>query len=274
MTTKSKVKKESEWYLDSAATSHMSCNRLWFSEFQDMPSEVLLADDSITRATGIGTIILTMHLPTKKLNITLRRVLFVQTLKKNFLSVPKVTQSGCIIINTDTMLEIRLSSTEELLALAIFTRGLYVMQCSPVIPFIGIPAQPTAQALATSETPSSVMDLLHQRLGHIGIVRAIAQSSQLLSREELSQQLRFCTGCAQGKQHRLKIGRSSVPVQLITSDICGPFPTSLSGALYFSTFNDSHSRRTVVAFLKRKEQVLAKFRTFKSTVMKEIGLPI
>ena len=105
----------------------------------------------------------------------------------------------------------------------------------------------------------------------------MAISNHLLNKQDLSQELQFCAGCSQGKQLCLKVGRSEVPrplkrLQLVTSDVCGPFPPSLSGARYFCTFNDSHSRRTIVAILKHKGKVFDKFKVFEATATKEIFL--
>ena len=86
-----------EWYTDSAASCHMSCHQSWFSEFQDSDSSVILGDDSVVQATGIGTIIMEMHLPDGTLRCTLTDVLYVLTLKKNLFSISKATQSGTMV---------------------------------------------------------------------------------------------------------------------------------------------------------------------------------
>jgi len=105
----------------------------------------------------------------------------------------------------------------------------------------------------------SVIDIWHQRLGHIGInrLRSIAISTGSINVQESKKDLKFCEGCAHGKQQRLNIGKGPIPrapgkLHLITSDLCGPFPESLAKHKYFITFTDSFSRRTVVAFLQQK----------------------
>ena len=255
----------------------MTCQRSWYSDFKELSSSVILGDDSIVQATGIGTITLSMKVPEGKVRCILTDVLYVPSLKKNLFSIPKAAQSGAVVTYYSQQCIIEHSESGQILGIAHYSKGLYTLQCDPVI-ISSVPA--AAQAYAATKTPTS-LDLLHQRLGHIGIERlkAIATSSLLLSKQDINQQLQFCDGCAQGKQHRLKIGKGVVPraskrLQLVTSDICGPFPPSLSGAAYFATFNDSHSRRTVVALLQKKSQVLDKFKTFESTATMEVGLPI
>ena len=76
---------DKEWYTDSAASCHMSCHQSWFSEFQDSDSSVILGDDSVVQATGIGTIIMEMHLPDGTLRCTLTG-LCANTQKESLLS--------------------------------------------------------------------------------------------------------------------------------------------------------------------------------------------
>lgn len=49
--------------------------------------------------------------------------------------------------------------------------------------------------------------------------------------------------------------------------MCGPMSTkSLSGAEYFVTFIDDHSRKTWTYFLKTKDEVFNRFKEFKALV--------
>ena len=74
-----------------------------------------------------------------------------------------------------------------------------------------------------------------------------------------------CTGCQLGKQTRTKLPKeatfhATIILQLVHSDVCGPFrTTSLGGARYFVTFIDDFSRKTWIYFLTHKSQVLSKF---------------
>jgi transposase InsO family protein len=49
---------------------------------------------------------------------------------------------------------------------------------------------------------------------------------------------------------------------------------SLGGALYFVTFIDDFSRRTIVNFLNFKNKKFEKFKEFKALVEKQIGKPL
>lgn len=69
--------------------------------------------------------------------------------------------------------------------------------------------------------------------------------------------------------------RSNEILEKIHSDVCGPFNTkSLGGAQYFLTFIDDKSRRVFVYFLKRKYEVLEKFKMFKEMVERQTSKKI
>ena len=56
-------------------------------------------------------------------------------------------------------------------------------------------------------------------------------------------------------------------MELIHSDVCGPIPsTYLSGYEYYVTFIDDYSRKTLIYFLKTKDEVFGKFKEFKSLI--------
>ena len=59
---------------------------------------------------------------------------------------------------------------------------------------------------------------------------------------------------------------------MVHSDVCGPLRVkSFSGALYFVTFIDDHSRKLWVRALKSKDQVLDAFKEFQAAVERETG---
>lgn len=85
-------------------------------------------------------------------------------------------------------------------------------------------------------------------------------------------QLRFskhtCDGCQLGKHARTKLPKetthhTSKILELVHSDVCGPFRTnSLGGARYFVSFIDDFSRKIWLYFISNKSQVLTKFQHF------------
>ena len=62
---------------------------------------------------------------------------------------------------------------------------------------------------------------------------------------------------------------------MIHSDICGLMATKArSGAEYFVTFIDDHSRKTWIYFLKSKDEVFCRFKEFKALVENLTGKKI
>ena len=66
----------------------------------------------------------------------------------------------------------------------------------------------------------------------------------------------ICIGCIKGKQiniRRLGANRSSNVLELIHTDICGPFPTpSWNGQQYFVSFIDDYSRYAYLFLIYKK----------------------
>ena len=129
---------------------------------------------------------------------------------------------------------------------------------------------------ANASAAGDTLDRLHQRYGHIGIERLqlFAKIHNVSIPDE--HKLRFCKGCALGKQRRAPASNAIIPpatepLQFISSDIFGPFPRSMGGAHYYCTFVDSHSRRTAVAFLKQKSDFFNQFRRFKEVTEAQLG---
>ena len=87
-----------------------------------------------------------------------------------------------------------------------------------------------------------------------------------------------CVDCLNGKQTRNSIpkqcsSRSTQPVELVHSDICGPIsPISNSGKRYFLSFIDDYSRKAWAYLLAEKSDTLNCFKIFKSMVEKEAGM--
>ena len=102
--------------------------------------------------------------------------------------------------------------------------------------------------------------LWHKHLGHISKERL-----QRLVKNVILPNLEFtdfvlCVDCIKGKQtkHNKKGStRSNQLLEIIHTDICGPFDVPyFNGEKYFITFIDDFSRYGYVYFLKEKSQVI------------------
>uniref|UniRef100_A0A6N2K750 Integrase catalytic domain-containing protein n=1 Tax=Salix viminalis TaxID=40686 RepID=A0A6N2K750_SALVM len=89
-----------------------------------------------------------------------------------------------------------------------------------------------------------------------------------------------CEGCVTGKHHREKFDkgeawRSSYPLQLVHTDLCGPMQhESNGGNRYFITFIDDYSRVCWVYFLRNKSNALTVFKKYKALVELQSGFKV
>ena len=87
-----------------------------------------------------------------------------------------------------------------------------------------------------------------------------------------------CIECIKGKRTNIrKLGskRAKDVLELVHTDICGPFPTtSWNGQQYFITFIDDYSRYGYLYLLHEKSQSLDIFKTFKVEVELQLGKKI
>ena len=86
-----------------------------------------------------------------------------------------------------------------------------------------------------------------------------------------------CQGCILGKhpEHKFEKAsheRTSAPLELIHSDVAGPFPhMPMSQDKYALTFIDDFSRYCWVHFMKHKSEVFGLFKVFKALVENQCG---
>ena len=120
--------------------------------------------------------------------------------------------------------------------------------------------------------------LWHKRLGHISrqrIERLV--SGGILNSLDFSD-FGTCIECIKGKQTNIKrIGanRSSNVLEVIHTDICGPFPTaSWNGQQYFITFIDDFSRYGYLYLIHEKSQSLDVFKAYKAEVENQLNRKI
>lgn len=87
-----------------------------------------------------------------------------------------------------------------------------------------------------------------------------------------------CEPCTLGKAHRQPFRTRDhsesrkVFLELVYSDLCGPFQTpSIGGSKYVITITDSHTRWTSTFFLKAKSQAFQAFKQFYASMERESG---
>jgi len=117
--------------------------------------------------------------------------------------------------------------------------------------------------------------LWHKRLGHISKNRVERLVSNGILESIDFTNFDVCVECIKGKQtkaKRLSAYRASDVLELIHTDICGPFPTpSWNGQQYFISFIDDYSRYAYLFLIHEKSQSLDVFKSFKVEVGNQLN---
>ena len=120
--------------------------------------------------------------------------------------------------------------------------------------------------------------LWHCRLGHIsrGRIERLVKND-ILPSLELSDlaQYRECIKGKYVKKVKKDVKRSAGILQIIHTDICGPFPVKhVDGYDSFLTFTDDYSRYGYIYPIKERTEALDKFKIFKAEVENQHNLNI
>lgn len=238
----------SHWHLDSGATHHITGNQSMFTALQHRKCNgVKSAGGHGHDVLGVGSV--NLQLPNGHIQ-TVPQVLYSPTIRKNLLSVGLIADEnhsleflseGCFIRNRFTREFIAYAPRED-------RQGLYKLEGDTIT---------NAEVNTVTIDKSSASELWHRRLSHFNNdgLRRMMTSGAVKGLPVLTVPDTPCVSCYRGKQARTKIpkrstNRATVPLELIHSDICGPFRTpSLGGARYFITFVDDYSRFLWVYFL-------------------------
>ena len=255
-------KEDNLWYFDTGATHHLTNNKDWLSNYNSLqtPITVRFGNNGVKQALGKGEISFKLQAD----NIfSIGNVYYVPGITKNLLSVGQAIENGASIEFKRDYAQIKymLPNGQEIKHnCQRLEKGLYPIQCTPI-----------KQHIETNYVEKIDHNILwHHRLGHTNIqtIKTLQSNNMVigLPKEHFSA-IELCEGCIFGKmsQHPFPIrqSKSEYLLQLVHSDICGPFPTtSITGSKYFISFIDDYSSFTVLTFLKSKNQALQAFKNY------------
>uniref|UniRef100_A0A6N2K712 Integrase catalytic domain-containing protein n=1 Tax=Salix viminalis TaxID=40686 RepID=A0A6N2K712_SALVM len=224
------------WWLDSGASTHVSHIKQGFSTIQPLKgteSYLFMGNRMKARIVGIGTYRLIFD---TGCYIDLENCLFVPECARNLVSVSRFNLDKC------------------------FSESLFNVE---------------NQGIKRSASNEKSALLWHKRLGHISKERM----TRLIKKELLPpldfSDLDVCIECIKGKQtkHITKkpATRSSQLLELIHTDICGPFDApSWSGEKYFITFIDDYSRYGYTYLLHDKAESVNVLKLFIDEVERQL----
>lgn len=112
------------------------------------------------------------------------------------------------------------------------------------------------------------LETWHSRLGHLGRQNIIKLAKGMVNGIDLTKPLphRACEPCSignlQAEPHRDRIEPGLEPLDLVHSDVTGPFIEGLYGATYFVTFLCDATKTSEVVLLTKKSGVLPAFKGY------------
>ena len=186
------------WIIDSGATCHICCNHAIFDELEDLntPQIVTLGDGKSIETSKRGTVQLKLkQLDGLYQDGTLHVILYVPELSYNLLSISKATSHGKTIRFDKSICEI-LDEDNEVVGLATKLESLYYLSCE-----IG-----DLQKIVNAVKHQSRIKVWHHSYGHLKVssLRKLANDQLVkgLSSSDVSDEMKLCESCAQGKLHR------------------------------------------------------------------------
>jgi hypothetical protein len=256
------------WIVDSGASHHMGASEEFYSSLDACKGPpIMMADNSYVEVTGKGRIELT--------NGSFKNVLHIPKLSFNLLSVYQMMNSGTgkKVVFTPNVMEI------------------YDMQTNSKVATGEVNHQSRLYTFSEFIEPDSTLPLTHadesSRIWHKRFVHLNFRYMQHLRKHRLVDGLPdilfskgVCEGCVLRKHPQKKFvkgksQRASAPLDLIHSDLMGPFPHPLiRKARFILIFVDDFSHFTWIYFLRQKFEVFQHLKDFKALVETQSGKKI
>ncbi|KAK7576778.1 hypothetical protein V9T40_013064 [Parthenolecanium corni] len=245
---------EIRFVTDSGCTRFMVNDQSYFSSLSklDKPNPIYLADDRVVHATHAGTVNLISNLGN---DVVFSNVLFVPELRRNLISVRRVTLQDYEVVFKRNSVEIR-SENGDILASGTVTNDLYFMTFH-------------VKPVEANITESVSYSLIHRRFGHLNKKSLLKLKSENVI--NFSGEIpNLCDSCVRGKQSQMPYESSnsscSRPLELIVSDVCFVEQKCYLGYKYFVTFLDVFTHFSMVYLLKSKDEVFEKFCEYEALV--------
>lgn len=256
-----------EFLVDSGSSDHLINDDIYLTEVEELQNPIIIRvakEGESLLATKRGTLCTT--------SCKLKNVLFVPNLRCNLLSVPKMINSGLEIIFKDS--KVFVLNKKEQVFLEGQKKGMMLKITFQVRDFN------KNSALKAYSICNDHM-LWHRRLGHAsaGKLKIMLEKNLISIDKNLSKNEIFCEPCVKGRQTKDYCarydGKTSRPLELIHSDVCGPInPPTHDGKRYILTFHDDFSKFTHVYLLERKSEVPERFKHFVTKMTAQLNSKI
>ena len=256
------------WYVDSAATSHITSNYNFFLNIDaNVKTKVFLANGQVVQSLGKGSGYLYCDNGNGGVTkVLVTNVLYIPEIEGNLISVKKLVQMG-LEVNFEGE-NCFIMKNSNVMAVANFDGLLYKLSVTERVSKIN-------EKLEVSD-----IETWHCRFGHRNVeaIRKLVKNNLVDDIGMVSNsRLEKCETCVLGKSVRkpffgLNAIRSKSPLELVHTDLCGPMKNQTpSGKKYFLTFVDDYSRYCVIFLLREKSEVFEKFVEYTAMVENQFG---
>jgi hypothetical protein len=248
------------WIVDSGSSHHMDALEAVYSSLDACKGHpILMGDNSSVKVTGKGRIELT--------NGSFENVMHVPKLSVNLLSVYHMTNLSTVkkVIFTPNSMDIYDMQTNSRVATGEVNHQSRLYTFSEFI-------EPDSALLLTDANES--IRIWHERFGNLNFryMQHLSKNNLVDGLPEIHFSKGVCERCVLGKHPQEKFDkgksqRASAPLDLIHSDLMGPFPhPSINKARFVLIFVDDFSRFTWIYFLRKKYEVFQHLKDFKALV--------
>lgn len=257
---------------DSGCSNHMVDTTTTLVNIQPASGYVVGAGGQRLAVTGCGEYRCMVRTQVgKHVGLHLKTVLIVPGLGRSLLSAKRMAKSNHFLVLNFHGGAFLLGGSYAPEATAVLREAddLYLLDTTPwaapwhVKPYVS--DDPVSSAYAATHVPP---DLWHSRCGHRNLADLQRLGQLNVGVPPGLKCDKRCDICEQAKHvrpsyHRNADYQTTTPLQLVFSDVAGPFPEpSLTGARYMVSFVDAHTRFLRVYFVKSKGEALQALQTY------------
>ncbi|KAM1649269.1 hypothetical protein ACFX14_010564 [Malus domestica] len=256
------------WWLDSGSSIHVT------NSLQDFITKRTPNKDEVKVSVGNGRRVEVKAIGTARVKLDfgfileLENVVYVPTMRRKLVSVSKLVLLGFYFTLNNMGFNVFYNSSH--IGSGSLCDGMFKFKLNSLENVFNVEKEVS--------NPKHSSNLWHKRLGHISRSRMeLLVKNQILPPLNFND-FEFCIDCVKGKlTNKRKEGstRSKQLLEIIHTDICGPFPTqTIEGYKYFITFIDDFSRYCYLYLISEKSKALEVFKIYKKEVENQLELKI
>ena len=259
----------SSWWLDSGATNHVAFTIQGFinrrKPNQD-ESRLTVGNNEKADVMFMGDVILILD---SGFRLMLKDTFYVPSFRRNLVSVSCLDKYDYSFKIKSNVISLFLDSNK--VGCCYMSNGLYRLCLSPNDIYVAYTVEKVVSKRPLPKEQSYA--LWQKRLGHISKdrVERLIKTNILPA---LRNDLETCVYCCRGQMTKIRkktAVRSSDLLEVIHTDISGPYTATLCRNFYFITFINDYSRYGYLYLIKEKAESLDKFKIFRTELEKQLG---